>query len=55
MLADRELINDLLAVGRADDGQGNVFSRVPLEEDWRGGEKGIAGRSKCTHADPDLQ
>jgi hypothetical protein len=55
MLADRELMSDLLAVGRADDGQGNVVTRVPLEEDWRGGEKGIAGRSRCTHTDPNLQ
>ena len=55
MLADRELMSDLLAVGRAGDGQENVFSKIPLEEDWRCGEKGMAGRSRCTHADPDLQ
>jgi hypothetical protein len=55
MLADRELMSDLLAVGRAGDGQGNVVSRVPLEKDWLWGEKGRAGRSRCTHADPDLQ
>jgi hypothetical protein len=55
MLADRELMSDLLVVGRAGDGQGNVVSRVPLVDDGRCGEKGRAGRSRCTHADPDLQ
>jgi hypothetical protein len=55
MLADRELMSDLLAVERAGDGQGNVVGGVPLEEDGRRSEKGRAGRSSSPHADPDPQ